>query len=482
MNWRRFLRGAWQAHVRAFFDFRSFLKDDFRNFLKDDRGAVVIYSTFAMFVFLGFSALAIDGSYLYLMKNRAQSAADAAALSGATQLPDSAAATNTAIEYASKNLSVADYGTVLVATDVETGQWDADTRIFTPDEAPGDAVRVTVRMSEQNANPVRLFLASIFGNDEADIAASAVATSEGSSNGLGDSCLQALNPSASNAFRVVGKADIHGTGCNIQVDSCHASDAFNASGVPDIDLTVELDDGGIGSGELHVCGGMSTTPNVNLPPAQHVHAETGLSVGDPFDRAPFDNLPDANETASCENINFSRSGNAALQPGVYCGGIELTGSGTATMQPGTYYIKDGPLKVTGSRALSGDGVTFVMVGSAANLQLGGVSSMAISAPTTGDYAGFVFFGDRENPATGTHKIHGTPLGGFNGIAYFPNAHVEMVGTTSVGNAPGSDDCSVLIADTMFFNGTVDLHLATECSDYQDTPAFQASFATAKLVD
>ena len=100
MNWRRFLRGTWRDHVRALFDFRGFLKDDFRSFLRDDRGAVVIYSTIAMFVFLGFSGLAIDGSYLYLMKNEAQSAADAAALSGATQLPDSAAATNTAIEYA----------------------------------------------------------------------------------------------------------------------------------------------------------------------------------------------------------------------------------------------------------------------------------------------------------------------------------------------------------------------------------------------
>jgi hypothetical protein len=227
---------------------------------------------------------------------------------------------------------------------------------------------------------------------------------------------------------------------------------------------------------------MSTTPNVSLPPAQHVHSDTGQSNGDPFDRAPFDSLPAANETANCDNIGFSRSGNATLQPGVYCGGIELTGNGTATLQPGTYYIKDGPLKVTGSRALSGNGVTFVMVGLAANLALGGVSSMAISAPADGDYAGFVFYGDRDNPASGTHKIHGTPLGGFNGIGYFPNAHVEMVGTTSAGNASGSNDCSVLIADTMFFNGTVDLHLATECSDYQGTPAFNPVNATSRLVD
>jgi Flp pilus assembly protein TadG len=482
MNWRRLLRGAWRDHARALFDVRSFPRDDFRSFLKDDRGAVLIYVTLAMSTLLGFSALAIDGSYLYLVRNQAQSAADSAALSGATQLPDNAAATNIAIEYASKNLSVAEYGNVLVAADVDLGHWDTGTRIFTDGVTPSDAVRVTVRLSDANANPVQLFFASIFGQADTGVVTSAIATSGATSSGLGDSCLQAMNPSAANAFRVVGKADIHGTGCNIQVDSCHASDAFNASGSPDIDLTVALDDGGIGSGEIHVCGGMSTTPNVSLPPAQHVHADTGQSNGDPFDRPPFDNLPAAGETASCDNIGFARSGNATLQPGVYCGGISLTGSGTATLQPGTYYIKDGELKVTGSRALAGNGVTFVMVGSASNLALGGVSSMAISAPTTGDYAGFVFYGDRNNPASGSHKIHGTPLGGFNGIAYFPGAGVELVGTASASNAPGSDDCAVVIADTMFFNGTVDLHLAAECSDYQGTPAFQQVIATSRLVD
>ena len=48
--------------------------------------------------------LAIDGSYLYLMSNRAQSAADAAALAAASQLPDEEAASDAALDFAVKNL------------------------------------------------------------------------------------------------------------------------------------------------------------------------------------------------------------------------------------------------------------------------------------------------------------------------------------------------------------------------------------------
>jgi Flp pilus assembly protein TadG len=459
---------------------------EMRKFVSDQRGAVIVYVTIGLGVFMGFSALAIDGSYLFLMSNRAQSAADAAALAAASQLPDEAAAESVAIEYAEKNLDVADYGNVLAATDVEFGTWDADTRTFSLGISPADAVRATVRMSNDNANPIQLFFANALGHSETGVVASAIATSGGNVNAVGEACLQALNPTDEDSFRVVGTAVIHGEGCNIQVDSCHPTSAFRASGDPNIDLTVELDEGGVSSGDLNVCGGLNVTPNVDLPPEPYTNGETGEQLGDPFNTPPFDSLPAADETATCDENDFSATSSATLWPGVYCGGLALTGNGTANLQPGTYYIKDGEFSVTGTRALVGDGVTFVLVGSAANVDLGGVSSMALSAPLTGSYAGFVFFGDRNNPATDTHKIHGTPLDGMHGISYFPNATAELLGTSAVSGsgATGTDDCSIIIADKMFFNGTVNMTLATECSDYQETPAFGTGVGplSLKLVD
>jgi Flp pilus assembly protein TadG len=462
---------------------RRFLADE-RSFHNDERGAVLIYVTLGLTVFLGFSALAIDGSYLYFMSNRAQSAADASALAGVSRLVEGdEVARSEAVAFAEKNLEVAKFGTVLQNADVDVGTWDTATRTFTDGDTPADAVRVLVRMDDTNSNPLQLFFASAIGSSEGGVVASAVATIGGGTGGFGENCLQALSPDAEDAFRVIGTADISGQGCNIQVDSCDENAAFVASGDPTIDLTVQLDDGGTGSGSINVCGGMDIGPNVNLPPDQYVNDDTGVAAGDPFDRSPFNQLPGPDEIDECNETNFSSNVNVTLSPGVYCGGISLSGNREATFLPGTYYIKDGEFKTTGSWALSGENVTFVMTGSASNLDLGGTASMAFSAPTSGDYAGFVFFGDPNNPATDDHRMHGTPLGAFHGIAYFPGAGVELLGTVDGELPGGSDDCSVLIADTLFFNGTVELNLASECSDFQGTPAFDNTGAlTFRLVD
>jgi len=456
-----------------------------RRFRKDRNGAVLIYVTLGLTVFMGFSALAIDGSYLFFMDNRAQTAADSAALAAASQLPDELTAETMAINYAEKNIAVGDYGNVLVASDVDFGSWDGGTRVFTEGTAPADAVRVTVRMSNDNANPVQLFFANALGYSETGVVASAVATNGGGGGGLGEACLQALNPTTEDAFRVVGTADIVGEGCDIQVDSCHPTSAFDANGSPSIDLTVELGDG-VSSGDLNICGGLDATPNVDLPPDNHINDQSGSPLGDPFGGEPYASMPDPAEYATCSENDYSVQDEVSLSPGVYCGGLELTGNGTANIASGTYYIVDGEFKVTGDRALVGSEVTFVMTGALSNLDLGGVSSMALSAPLTGDYAGFVFFGDAQNPATDNHKMHGTPLDAFHGIAYFPNAGVELLGTAGAegSGADGTDDCSVLISDTLFFNGTVNMELSTECSDYQGTPPFGggAGPLTMKLVD
>ncbi|MEX2201152.1 MAG: TadG family pilus assembly protein [Dongiaceae bacterium] len=456
-----------------------------RRFERDKRAAVLIYVTMGMTVFLGFTALAIDGSYLFLMNNRAQAAADSAALAGASQLPDDATAETEAIAFAEKNLAVADYGTVLAGTDVTAGTWDSATRIFTPGGANPDAVEVIVRMDASNNNPVQLFFASILGSNETGVSARAVATATGGSGGIGPNCMQALNTEDANAFRVVGTANIYGEGCNIQVDSCHETDAFVAEGVPTIDLTVELDGGGTGSGYLNVCGGMNTTPGVDLPDDPYVNEGTGESHGDPFDRPPFDALPDPADFASCDfaTRQTRTGGTNTLVAGTYCGGISLGGNGTTTLAAGTYYITGGSFEIKGKHSVIGDGVTIVLSGSTANLDLGGTADLALKAPTTGDYAGFVFFSDRDNPATNPHAIRGTPLGAFSGIAYFPNAAATLRGTAD-GSLPNTvGDCSVLVADSFFFNGTISLELANACSEYAGLPAFDEGVAlTMRLVD
>ena len=149
---------------------------EFSALARNRSGAVILYVTAGLTVFVGFSALAIDGSYLYVMHNRMQSAADAAALAAASQLPDAADTRAAAISYAQKNLPSGENGVVLKNADVILGTWDDDTRTFTAGVTPANAVQVTVRRAAANANSVQLFLASMFGEDSIDLSATATAT------------------------------------------------------------------------------------------------------------------------------------------------------------------------------------------------------------------------------------------------------------------------------------------------------------------
>ncbi|OXY82335.1 TadE/TadG family type IV pilus assembly protein [Oceanimonas doudoroffii] len=62
---------------------------------RKQKGAVLVLVTVALFVLLGFTALALDGGYLLLNKTRVQDAVDSAALSGAKTLSKTAANGNT---------------------------------------------------------------------------------------------------------------------------------------------------------------------------------------------------------------------------------------------------------------------------------------------------------------------------------------------------------------------------------------------------
>jgi hypothetical protein len=90
-------------------------------------------------------------------------AADAAALAAVIDLPDEAEAVAAALAYSNSNMPEDDYGVVLIAADVDIGDWDADTHIFTSGAASPDAVRVRTRRSFENENAVPVNFLRIIG-------------------------------------------------------------------------------------------------------------------------------------------------------------------------------------------------------------------------------------------------------------------------------------------------------------------------------
>lgn len=112
--------------------------------LQARRGAVVVMVGIMMVTLVSISAVAIDFSRLWTLRNELQTSADAAAHAGAIQLqPPNNAGTTVAVATAYANTNLAMQGTVTVDA-VELGDWDDNVRTFTPGAPVTDAVRVTV--------------------------------------------------------------------------------------------------------------------------------------------------------------------------------------------------------------------------------------------------------------------------------------------------------------------------------------------------
>ena len=74
-------------------------------FQRNRSGVVAVITAMCLPIFIGFSALALDMSYAYWMRNQLQIAADSSALAGASQLEfDKATITAEAIQYAQINI------------------------------------------------------------------------------------------------------------------------------------------------------------------------------------------------------------------------------------------------------------------------------------------------------------------------------------------------------------------------------------------
>ena len=169
--------------------------------LRDQRGVTVIVVALAIPVLVGFTALALDIGHLYVVRNELQNAADAGALAGARFLYNADGdfinvganliASNAATANNSEGVAAEVNWTSGNAGDVQRGHWSFATRTFTPnpstvavdlwdvstedlDVDPNfiNAIRVVTR---REATPAVSFFARIFGHENFQVSAEAIA-------------------------------------------------------------------------------------------------------------------------------------------------------------------------------------------------------------------------------------------------------------------------------------------------------------------
>lgn len=388
---------------------------------KPESGQALVLAALALVVLTGFAGLAIDMGTLRYQKRLQQNAADAAAIAGASNL-------------ASNSLGVTAGAQNASATNGFTDAGGGQTSSCTDPGATVGTVCVQVNNPPlsgphtSNANYVEVLVAAvqptyfmrIFGVNSETITARAVATNV--SGGAGSGCLYALDTSANGVSISSSGATLNATGCGIVNNGNFGP---NGGG-----YTITTDTFGV-SGTCNGCGGGTVVcvrtpdicPTYRMPPA----ADPLANLAPPLVGAP-----------TPFNI-----GN--IIPGVY-NGISLIGNGTFLFPAGNYILDGADFLCGGIQTIQGTGVTFFFTNNA-TFNCAGNVTLQLTAPTTGPYAGILFYQDPND--TRAASIGASNASFLNGALYFPKAGLTLFGNNNY-------DVAIIVADAFTLSGSTNV--------------------------
>ncbi len=406
-----------------------------RRFIGDTSGTVLAFSGMALAMLMASAAIAVDMGYAYVIKARLQGTADFAALVGMAELIDEASESNiktTAQAYAVLNMPSESNGEVLSQDDVTLGNWDAGTRVFTPDTAPLNAVRVVTRRSDDNGNPLNLFFARVLGIEDVNISRMAIATRTTSD------CVVALRPDDIGVF-LNSNGSITTENCGIHANSTDDNSIeTNSGGEITIDGDAEICTAGDYEGSGYSpdpttgCAGKSD-PLASLAPP---------SFG------------------SCDHTDkvLVENGTATLSPGRYCKGIEVSASGTAIFEPGTYIIEGDKFVANSGSTMEGTGVSIYLRDKDALVLFNQNSHINLSAPTSGAMAGVLLYADRDIGEYTKHEINSDSSSQLNGVVYLPESELMI---NSNGDMGGPGSCTNYIVGNLQLNADSSLYVGQD---------------------
>lgn len=400
----------------------------FRSFWRAEQGVAAIAWALSLPLVIGAVALGIDIGSWYLAHRSLQTATDIAAIDAGYHL-----GTNTVTQpilASAANHSLSGNGYTIPGNMTVTVNYPPTSGSYS-----GNTNAVEVITSEPQARYFsRMFMAS---DPQIDVRAVSIRQPAGSA------CVLALNTTAANALEFQGNTTINLSNCSGASNSTSTS-AVGLSGSSIVNAASLYAVGSVaqgGSSQLTTTYGTLTG---------------GSSITDPYASLSVPNY------VGCTKNNFNATGTNTISPGVYCNGLSFAANSNTTLSPGTYIIDRGSFKVNNNATVSGNGVTIILTSSTgssyANVTINGGSSVSLTAPTTGTYAGMLMFQDRNAPyaASTANKLNGGATMSLVGAIYFPKQGVQFSGNSS--NNSGS--CTKIVADTVTFIG--DSYLNNNC--------------------
>ena len=415
------------------------LNEFIARFARDDRGVSAIIFAIMLPALIGMVGLSVEVGLWYAQKRNLQAAADAGAMAGALVLYQggtSAEAEAAASAYAVLNGAVA--ANVNPNIPPTTGAYTADTA----------AVEVIVTESQN-----KMFSALFLAGATQTLTARAVATA--GTRPLG--CVVATSSSAAPAVSLVGNAAMNLNNCGLSVNSTSAT-AFTMDNNTDITASF-----------ANVTGDYSFSNNYDT------HS-TPVSEGTEAVADPFADLTNPTPSGACTQTNYASTGNETIGPGRYCGGFAAGVNDNITMTAGTYYIDGGTFTMAaGSTLTATAGVTIILTGSGsdwAELNITSNTTIDITAPTSGTYAGIAIMQDPDAPVTAANTLSANITATVTGALYFPTAPLNLSSNTVIqSTGGGTTGCGLIVANTltMASNSAINLNSSAGACDPAGVP-------------
>ena len=363
----------------------------------DDRGSIAIQVGLAMIAIIGMVSLGIEGGFLLLKHREMQSAADGAAMSGASAIgfgyPADFRMEARAVASASGFTNGVDGIVVTVNSPPLRGS------------AAGNAAAVEVIVSQ----PQTLSLIQVYRSGIFSVGARAVALAQPGYR----YCILALDPSASQALLIKNNAVVTNPDCGVAVNSSSSSamDVRNNAAV---------------NGPAHVHGDWILSTNANLNGSPNVN--NAPVIDDPYASMALQTVPGCTAQSGTAAIGATVN----LNPGHFCTGFNFGNNSTVNLAAGAYYI-DSAFTMGNFVVINGTGgVTLIINGNYAVTFSNGVR-VSLTAPTTGPYAGMAIFGKRDGTSSVQQTFRNNTTLDIQGVIYFPNQIInfENNGTTGV---------------------------------------------------
>lgn len=339
-----------------------------------ERGQVLPIVALAVVMLLAAASMAVDVGYLRYMQRTQQSAADSAAIAGASELayPSANDVVSAAKADASANGFTHDGSNIIVTVNNP------------PASGPyaGNTSAVEVIVFAKHA----MFFERMLGVAAKSVTTRAVAV-YGNGNGAGN-CIYALN------------SDIDMNSATIRAPSC----GIISNGI------MNLNGDNITAAAIGAVGSINVTSST-FPEASPAHA---IAAIDPCPTiagcAYLTANPPATSPCLVSNLNLN-SWTGTLSPGVYCQSVNMN-SANVTFQPGLYVFTNG-VSANGT-TMTGNGVTFYIAASSFNANS---CTFNLTAPSSGNTAGILFFQPAGNVSSANLNSSGGT--GVEGAIYMP---------------------------------------------------------------